>query len=413
LKRRRISVVAPEPVRPRMAGMGIRAFEIARALCEEFDVRLLVPGDPAEAPPAPGLEIRAALPGTEEFARLARHSDGALVSGHAAGAFFAAAPEVPVAVDWYDPFLVENFRYGRTLGPEVEARDREAWTLALLRGDFFLCASEEQRLFYAGMLVQGGRWDAERFLSDPAGRSLIAVVPFGVRAPAEARPDAVRRAVGAEPGDPVLLFGGLYDWNDPEAVLESWDELTAAHPGLRLIFCENPNPATTPQSAFERARTAARDRGWLAKSVFFLPWTPYDRRGNLYAASTLAVCACRSGLEADLSFRTRLLDAAAAGLASVSLHGGGLARRLEEAGAGVAAASPRELIEAIGRYLAEPAGRREAGERARRFAEDSSWERVIRPLSEFFRKGRVSRRLAFPTGRPGSLRARLRSWSRR
>jgi hypothetical protein len=44
-----IAVLAPEPIRPRMAGMGIRALEITRALAADFEVRLLVPNDPGEA----------------------------------------------------------------------------------------------------------------------------------------------------------------------------------------------------------------------------------------------------------------------------------------------------------------------------------------------------------------------------
>ena len=39
---KRLAVLAPEPIRPRMAGMGIRALELARALSDEFAVRLIV-----------------------------------------------------------------------------------------------------------------------------------------------------------------------------------------------------------------------------------------------------------------------------------------------------------------------------------------------------------------------------------
>jgi len=45
----RVAVLAPEPIRARMAGMGIRALELARALSGRFDVRLIVPNDPGEA----------------------------------------------------------------------------------------------------------------------------------------------------------------------------------------------------------------------------------------------------------------------------------------------------------------------------------------------------------------------------
>lgn len=394
--RRRIAVVAPEPIRAKMAGMGIRAFELAKALGPELEVTLLVPNSPSECPPAPGVDVLHAPPGTQRFDQLAAEADAALVSGHAASAFFTAAPEVPVAVDWYDPFLVENFQYAETLGAAVEANDRRAWSLALARGDLFLCASEAQRLFYAGMLVQAGRLDARLVRQDPGLSSLLAVVPFGASDPGPGDPSEVLRILGAAPGDSILYFGGLYDWHDPSAILEAWPELLRRFPGVKLVFAENPNRETTPQKVYEGAADLASRRGWRGRSVFFLPWTPYERRADLYAAATLALCCCRPGLETELSFRTRLLDAAAAGLPSVTLEGGDLARRLEVSGAGSSAQDAGELVEKIAAYLENPVARSEVSSRARRFAAAYSWKEVAAPLAAFLRRGTVSRRLAFP-----------------
>src|SRR6187401_242451 len=97
-------VLAPEPIRPRMAGMGIRALELARALSREHEVRLLVPNDPGEAREAAGegsLQIALAPPGS--LGDASRGAAGALVSGHAANSWFHEAPAVPVAADLYDP----------------------------------------------------------------------------------------------------------------------------------------------------------------------------------------------------------------------------------------------------------------------------------------------------------------------
>src|SRR5262252_10990193 len=134
-----------------MAGMGIRALELARALGREFDVRLLVGNDPAEASAvADGVTVvRAAA---AELAAAARGADAAVVSGHAANWWFHQVPAVPVAVDLYDPFFVENLHYVTALGAQTAAHDHATLDLALCRGDFFLCASTEQRLFYAGAL---------------------------------------------------------------------------------------------------------------------------------------------------------------------------------------------------------------------------------------------------------------------
>jgi len=398
---RRIVVLAPEPIRPHMAGMGIRALEIAAALASRFEVRLLAPNPGAAASAArPGVSVVEAPPGSAAFHRELRACDAALVSGHAASDVFVAAPHVPVAVDWYDPFLVENFHYRAALGDEVEANDRRAWNLAVARGDFFLCASAEQRLFYAGMLVLAGRIDAALAESDPDASTLLAVVPFGASVPPAADPTPVREALGARPGDPVLLFGGLYDWHDLAPLAAVWPALLAQFPSLRVVFCENPNRETTPQRVFEEAVAEAGRRGWKDRSWFFLPWMPYGERGALYAASRAALCLCRSGLETELSFRTRLLDAAAAGLPSISIHGGALASRLEERGAGLTAASPEELRAGIARFVADGAFLRTAAERAREVAAELAWDRVVVPLAAFFENPRVSARLPFPEPRP-------------
>ncbi len=136
------------------------------------------------------------------------------------------------------------------------------------------------------------------------------------------------------------------------------------------------------------------------RSVFFLPWTPYERRGELYGASTLSVCLCRPGLETQLSFRTRLLDSAAYGLPSVSLEGGGLARDLSAAGAGTCVRDADGLREAIRGYLRDDVRRKEASRRAREFAEGFSWSRVALPIAEFFERPSISGRLDFPERRP-------------
>jgi glycosyltransferase involved in cell wall biosynthesis len=402
---RRIAVLAPEAIRPGMAGMGIRAFEIAAALAPRFDVRLLAPNDGVSREAAPrGVCGIAAPPGSPAFHRELRACDAVLVSGHAASAVFVSAPHVPVAVDWYDPFLVENFHYRAALGEEVEANDRRAWNLAIARGDFFLCASPEQRLFYAGMLVLAGRIDAAAAESDPDARKLLAIVPFGAAAAPAADPGPVREAVSAGPGDPILFFGGLYDWHDLAPVVAIWPSLLEEFPGIRIVFSENPNRETTPQRVFEEAVAESARRGWKGRSWFFLPWTPYARRGALYGAAKVAVCVCRPGLETELSFRTRLLDAAAAGLPSVSIHGGSLAERLDRAGAGIAAASADELRAGIAGFLRDPGARETAAARGRAVAADFAWDRVVAPLAAFFDDPRVSTRLPFPDAKPRPFR---------
>ena len=396
-----IAVVAPEPVRPKMAGMGIRALELARALSAEHDVRLLVPNSLEEARGAAGGVPVAALAAAEE---LARGFSAAVVSGHAATDWLRRFPGMPAAVDLYDPFPIENLHYAPALGDGPARHDAEAFAVALARGDFFLCASPEQRLFYAGALYAAGRIGPANFPGDPALERLLAVVPFGVPGePAAGDRARGRRLARVAPEGPLVLFGGVYDWYEPGPLLEAWPALSDAVPDGKLLFFENPNPETTPQRAFESVRERARRLDPSGRSIVFSPWIPYAERADLYAAADVLVSIAARGLETDLSYRTRLLDAAWGGVPSVTVDGGALARELEEAGA--ARRAPRDpagLAAAVAGALAARAG---MGAAARRFAAERSWPLVAAPLAAWCRAPRID------PGR-GPLQTAPSFWSR-
>jgi hypothetical protein len=373
-----------------MAGMGIRALELARALSAEFSVRLLVPNDAGEAREvAAGLEVVRAAP--EALASAARGVRAAVVSGHAANWWFHQVPDVPVTCDLYDPYPIENLHYAALLGESAARHDRESLALALARADHFLCASPEQRLFYAGALFRAGRIGAARFDADPALAGLLAVVPFGVpETPAAGDRARGRRAVGMPEDGPLVLFGGIYDWYDPELLLEAWPSIAARHPGARLLFFENPNPESTPQRAFARAQGRARELDPGGRAIGFAPWQPYAFRADLYAAADVAVSIASDGLETELAYRTRILDAAWGGLPSVAVGGGSLARELAAAGGAVECARDASaLARGIGGLLGDAGGRLRAGAAARAFAANRTWDAVAAPLRAWCRDARV------------------------
>jgi len=393
-----VAVLAPEPIRPRMAGMGIRALELGRAIGRELEVRLLVPNDPSEAMEvAPDVEVVHAPP-SGDLAAAASGARAAVVSGHAANFWFHQVPDLPVAVDLYDPFPVENLHYAATLGEETARHDLATLRLALARADFFLCASADQRLFYAGALLAAGRIGPDNFARDRALADLLGVVPFGVPPrPARGDPDAGRRAAGLPKTGPVVLFGGIYDWNDPSLLLEAWPLVTSGQREARLLFLDSPNPETTPQRVHAETRARARAIDPTGRSIVFSRWVPYSARPDLYAAVDLIVSISSDGLETDLAYRTRLLDAAWGGVPSVSVAGGALARELADAGAGWRVdRSPDLLARAVLAGLS-PERRAAASRSAREFAAERTWDRVARPLVSWCADARVdSSRLPYP-----------------
>jgi glycosyltransferase involved in cell wall biosynthesis len=411
----RVALLSSEPIRPLMAGIGIRYLEFARRLpAAGVDVVLVSPAEPAETAGFSGLggvEVRRFERG--RLAAILGNCDAAVAQGQLANDLVLEMPGLPVAIDLYDPWLIENFAYFETLGLDPYRNDHATWALQMSRGDFFLCSSEEQRTFYLGFLAALGRVNPERIQGDPDLATLLAPVPFGVpdALPAH-RPVLPPRAAGER----RLLFGGLYDWYDPWTLL---DALALLDRPWTLLLIRNPNPESTPQRLFAAVEARCRSLGWWGSRVQVHDWVPAERRYDLLRDVDLLVAPHRPSLETRLSLRTRFLDALAAGCPVVTSEGGAMSRLLAEhragwiAPAGDAPALARTLAEAL-----DDPGSRQAG--ARELVAAFRWDRVLAPLVRFCRdpwldptKERFAQRpatVAPPDRLAFRLRRKLRGW---
>jgi hypothetical protein len=135
----------------------------------------------------------------------------------------------------------------------------------------------------------------------------------------------------------------------------------------------------------------------------------------LYAACDLTVSIASPGLESDLAYRTRLLDAAWGGVPSVAVAGGPLAAELEAAGAARQAPRDAEVLGGeIVSLLADARRRAAASAAARSFAASRSWTVVVEPLARWLRDARVDPgRLPLPGGARQSIWRRLSDRVRR
>ena len=379
MARRLIALVPSEAVRPRMAGIGIRYLEMARRLTEfGFRTVLLTPGDPSDVPELPDhSEVRKFEQG--RIGEILGDCDVVVTQGQLANDVVLELGDKPVAVDFYDPFLVENFSYAKTLGLDPYRNDHATWLLQLSRGDFFLCSSEEQRQFYLGFLTALGRVNPENLEQDPDLRSLIGIVPFGV--PREL-PTHEPYLDLPKDGEKRLLFGGLYDWYDPWPVLSALEQ--NRHLGWSLLLIRNPNPGT-PQKLFSEVETWCRRRNMWENEVKILDWVPGARRYDLLRDVDLMVATHRLSLETRLSLRTRFLDALSAGCPVVTSEGGAMSRLLREYDAGwvVPEGDGEAVSKAFQEILSDPelvARRRQGGYD---LLTAYSWEQALDPLIQF------------------------------
>jgi glycosyltransferase involved in cell wall biosynthesis len=395
----KVALLSSEPIRPLMAGIGIRYLELARRLPQHgIDVVLVSPAAPEETRrlglPGP---VRQFEPG--RLREILADCSAAVAQGQLANDLVLECPHLPVAIDLYDPWLVENLSYVATLGFDPWRNDHATWVLQMSRGDFFLCSSEEQRNFYLGFLTALGRVNPERIAGDPDLATLIAPVPFGV--PEELpphRPVLEPRAAGER----RILFGGLYDWYDPWTLLAALERLEQR--SWILLLIRNPNPDSTPQRLLAEVEARCRKLGWWGNRVRAIDWVPADRRYDLLRDVDLLVAPHRPSLETRLSLRTRFLDAMAAGCPVVTSAGGAMSRMLREHGAGwvVPPGDGEALALALAEALEDEDARAESRAGARELLRGFVWDQALEPLVRFCREPKIDPAKERWVHRPGT-----------
>ena len=360
----RVLLLCPEPLgHGQPAGIGIRFLEIAKVLAADgHSVTLRSRDDSMTA---------------ESIARDSGENDVAVVQGHIANELFAHGKPLPTVVDLYDPFIVENLHYYSQRGAAVFQHDHATLMSSIARGDFFLCASEAQRLFYLGVMLAAGRVNPISFESLD---DLIAIAPFGVQ-PA--------RAASAHRGHDIL-FGGIYDWYDPITAIEAVAAARRTIPDATLTFTTHPNPNITPQGKAAEAIEYVRRRGY-GEFIRFEPWVAYDMRGEFFDRFAVALLTFGQSIETDLSMRTRVFDFLWGGLPVITSSAPGTDEILTRYGAGVPAEAG-SYTEAVVSLLRDEQRLDAMREGAARFIADHQWASVLTPLRDFCRNPRFDKR---------------------
>jgi glycosyltransferase involved in cell wall biosynthesis len=390
----RVLIITPEAPGEMMSGTAMRAWHLAQALAAVLPVTLAVPGRPALAHP----NARIVGYGRERGDQLqacAAEADVLLCSGFALHRYpFLRRLPQPIAVDLYDPFVLENLEiHADKALPEQAGLHRYNQAVLneqLARGDFFMCASEPQRDFWLGMLLACGRVNPYTFGADRTLRGLIDVVPFGV--PDE--PPIRRRQVlkGVYPGiaadDKVVYWGGgLWEWFDPLTAIRAIAALAPRRPDVKLFFAgvQHPNPEVPPVRMAQAARRLSDELGLTGQRVFFNSWVPYAERGDYLLEADVAISLHFEHVEARFAYRTRLLDYIWAGLPMVITRGDVLGQLAEARGLArlVSPQSPLEVADSLLAWLDRSESLVKGTDVARPLAAELSWSRAVKPLLEF------------------------------
>ncbi|KQO62164.1 glycosyltransferase [Curtobacterium sp. Leaf261] len=395
MERKRVLVITGDALGEKMAGPGMRAWKIAEALSANNDVRLLT-WNVANRKSDKFLVERVPLQHERHMKSHEEWADVIFFQGYALHHFQTLQRSNKImVVDLYDPMHLEQLEQARDNGDSGWKAQVEATTgvvnAQLERGDFFLCASERQRLFWLGQLAALGRVNPANYLADENLGKLIAIAPFGMDS---TPPQHTRKAIrGVVPGigedDKVIIWGGgIYNWFDTPTLVRAVAQVAERHDDVKLFFLgvAHPNPDVPEMAIVAKTRELSAQLGLTGKHVFFNEqWVALDDRQNYLTEANVGVSTHFAHIETTFSFRTRILDYMWANLPIVTTGGDSFGDLVAAEGMGVAV--QERDVDALAAALESMLYDDEAAGRARRAVqrvrEEFTWERALAPLVEF------------------------------
>lgn len=393
----RLLIVTDQTVGSTMSGPAVRAWEIACALSEQFEVILAAPGQPTRQHP------RVRMVGYEMDQAQFVGLDPYIVN---TDAVLATAPLVsrmdrfrdlgkPTIVDLSDPFALRQLSllHGKDM-PHQISQDVESIIKLRLEasiGDFFICASEQQRSFSLGILLSAGRVNTVTYAQDPTLRGLIDVVPYGLPAEPPYKQKPVLKGVhpGINLDDKLVLWSdGWHDWCDPLTLLEALQQVLAKRRDVKLYLPagrESDQVSTAELPVYEQALAYCRNLGLLEHHVFFGNPIPYDERADYLLEADLAVSVHRPTLESALTPQPWLPDCVWAGLPVLSTGSDPLSKSLAEQGLGRVLPPGRAdlLSQAILEWLTDDNLRNRVARQEQAARVALTWEQCVHPVISF------------------------------
>jgi len=401
-----ILLISNDVIGEKMAGPGIRFWEFAKALSGDFQVNLAVPNK--GHPLGDGFVVSSYAQDEERLRELASAADAIVFQGFVLHNYlFLAELGVPLVVDVYDPFVLENMQIHsretmlkreRIHGSDLAILNSQLWA-----GDFFLCASEKQRDFWLGMLLALNRVNPHTYDSDETLRTLIDVAPFGLPScpPEHIRQvlKGVYKTIGQD--DKVVLWGGgIWDWFDPCTLIKAMANIAAQRHDVKLFFMgiKHPNPLIPLMEATSQAIQLSQDLGLYDKCVFFNEWVPYEERQNYLLEADVGISLHLDHLETRFAFRTRLLDCIWAGLPIVTTRGDTMSELVRQHNLGkvVDYGDAQQVADALLELLDTPDLREAFRPGFEEMKGQFTWEGAVEPLTRFCANPRLAPDKAAP-----------------
>ena len=350
-----VVIATPDIVGERMAGPGIRAWNLARELSRHVPTTLIAKTDESTD--------KAVISRDTPEAEAALERADVLI-GQPARGFRRRRRGQKLVMDLFDPLVLElRELYGNA--PSVRQRIHLAaeWsrlTFALRQGDLLIAATPQQRKFYDQLRSSDARWIE---------------IPFGV--------DLDELKPCKPPHDNLVIWGGgLWEWLDPRTAVEAVIQLNREGLRCNLLFLggTRPNRHVVDRRREDRLAQLVASGGPNVSANG--EWVPYRERLSWLRSGKIAIMLHRSTLEAEYAIRTRLFDAIAAAVPVVVTERGFAADLVnkEQLGVVVPPESPQAAAAAIRRLLTDDAFHAACVQNLERIRPRYSWTVITKPL---------------------------------
>lgn len=384
----RVLLLSMEILGSSMAGPAIRYWEFAKALSKHHTVTLMAPNK-AEIT-SPDFTIKShhyKLPKKE-----LRECDVVITQSISYKLAVAAKwYGVKIILDAYDPEPLEHLEIFRAKPMKKREWDIRNITVstgfALSMADSIICANEQQKDLWTGILMEKGRITPQLYDHDPNLKHLIDIVPFGLSSnPPFKNGRGLRENFGLGKNDHVLLWGGgIWNWFDPITLIKAVHLLSLKRNDIKLVFMgvKHPNPLIPQMKMASDAIELAERLNLLDKFIFVnYGWVPYDERQNFLLDSTIGVSAHFDNLETRYAFRTRILDYIWAGLPILTTEGDSFAKLVEarELGITVPYMNENALAEALETMVDNPELMAKFKKNLADVKSEFYWENVTKPI---------------------------------
>lgn len=402
-----IFLISDDVVGTKMAGPGIRAWELSKCLAKHFKVILAIPdysfkNGEEDFVEKTGFEVTTySVDNPAHIENIGKQSQIILVQGYILSKFPALKNlDAHLIVDLYVPFPLENLfvhqqKISKLTDREfIHQKDLRVFNDQIIAGDHFLCASERQKDLFTGSLMSLNRINPEILDLSPNLDKLISVIPFGISEQGKRKPEdtVLRNKIpGISDHDVLFLWGGvLTNWFDPITLIKAFHEASKENPNIKLYFLstQHPNPLLPEFDMAREAMEIAKELGQTDKSVFFnTEWVDYNKRHLYFQEADVGISIHKTHFETRFAFRTRMLDYIKHHLPIICTEGDYFSELVEKEKLGIVVRSQNEddIKNAILNLAAIKNPQKRMSRNVKKIKSQFYWEKVAEPLVQYCR----------------------------